>query len=179
LVNVEFLNPFVDAASEVLLAEAGMEGKRGKLSLQKSAMTADDINVLIHLVGQIQGVVLYGMSAAMGLAVVSRILGQEFSEMDNLAQSGVAELGNVITGRATVKLSQAGYQSNISPPTLISGNGVQISTLDFSRIVVPLSTDFGSIIVHLALRTSPPGMQSANFVPLSLQSLSGNSSPTS
>jgi CheY-specific phosphatase CheX len=33
-----------------------------------------------------------------------------------LAQSGIAELANVITGRASVKLSQAGYEATISPP---------------------------------------------------------------
>jgi chemotaxis protein CheX len=172
LVNVEFLNPFVDAATEVLMAEAQLEVKRGKLTLQKSALTSDDITVLIHLVGQVQGVVLYGMSTSVGLGIVARILGQSVTELDNLAQSGIAELGNVITGRATVKLSQAGYQSNISPPTLISGNGVQVSTLDFSRIVVPLQSELGDIVVHLALRMSPPGMQSANFVPLKIQTVS-------
>jgi chemotaxis protein CheX len=174
LVNVEFLNPFVDAATEVLMAEAQVEATRGKLSLQKSAITSDDITVLINLVGQVQGVVLYGLSTRMGLAIVSRILGQTCTQLDTLAQSGIAELGNVITGRATVKLSQAGYQSNISPPTLITGSGVQISTLDFSRIVVPLNTELGYIIVHLALRSSPPGMQSANFVPLKIQTINGS-----
>jgi chemotaxis protein CheX len=42
----------------------------------------------------------------------------------------------VITGQATIKLSQAGYESQISPPTLIEGKDVEISTLDFQRIVV-------------------------------------------
>jgi chemotaxis protein CheX len=72
--------------------------------------------------------------------------------LDSLAQSGIAELGNVVSGRATIKFSQAGYQSNISTPTVISGKGIQISTLDFPRIVVPLKTELGDLTVHLALR---------------------------
>ncbi|MCE1254708.1 MAG: chemotaxis protein CheX [Anaerolineae bacterium] len=169
MANVKFMNPFVEAASEVLKAEVGSEVRRGTLSLQKSAMTTDDITVLISLVGQVQGVVLYGMSIETGLALVSRITEQEFSEFDNLAQSGVAELGNVITGRATIKLSESGYSSNISPPTLVQGSGMQISTLDFSRIMVPLITDYGEIMVHLALRETPPGViGDRNFVPISI-----------
>ncbi len=166
--NVKFLNPFVDAANEVLKAEVNVHVNRGNLTMQKSAMTASDITVLITLVGQIQGVVLYGLSTTTALGVVSRMMGQEFKEFDNLAQSGVAELGNVITGRATIKLSQAGYEATISPPTVIEGRNIKISTLDFSRIIVPLSTETGDILIHLALRESPPGMRDTNFVPVSI-----------
>jgi chemotaxis protein CheX len=168
MVNVKFLNPFIDAASEILKAEVNLNSKHGNLTLQKSAMTADDITVLLSLVGQVQGVVLYSMSEKTAISIVSRILEQEIPEFDNLAQSGIAELGNVITGRATVKLSESGFTANISPPTLIRGKGVEISTLDFSRIVVPLMTEIGDIVVHLAIRESSPEFQDRNFVPLSV-----------
>jgi chemotaxis protein CheX len=120
----------------------------------------------------VHGVVLYGIPAETGLKMVSYIMGQEFTEFGSLAQSGVAELGNVITGQATVKLSQAGYQSNISPPALISGRGVQISTLDFPRIVVPLSTEMGPMTIHLALREGTPGKVTRpdDFVKLTISS---------
>jgi chemotaxis protein CheX len=150
--NVNVLNPFIDAAVEVLRAEVGVKANRGNLDLQKSALTTDDITVLIHLVGEVYGVVLLGMPASTALNMVSSILGQDLTEFDSLAQSGVAELGNVITGSATIKLSLAGYQSNISPPAIITGKGVQISTLDFPRIVVPLSTKLGNLMIHLAVR---------------------------
>jgi chemotaxis protein CheX len=168
-VNVKFLNPFIDAVNEVMKAELQSDVLRGNLSLAKSALTTDDVTVLISLVGEIQGVVLYGMSIPTGLGMVSRIMGQEFTEFDNLAQSGVAELGNVITGRATIKFAEAGYQSTISPPTLVMGKGMQISTLDFPRIVVPLKTDFGEVIVHMALRESPPGNSDVEYVPITVK----------
>jgi chemotaxis protein CheX len=164
--NVKFLNPFVDAASEVLESECKIAVKRGNLTLQKSSLTTDDVTVLISLIGQVQGVVLYGLSQVTSLNLVSRVMGQEFSDFDGLAQSGVAELGNVISGQATIKLSNAGYTSTISPPTLLHGKGVSISTLDFSRIVVPLATEFGDLTVHLALRETSSGKDSSNFIPV-------------
>lgn len=168
--NVQFLNPFLLAASEVLKKEIGAEPTRGELTLQKSALTTDDVTVLIHLVGQVYGVVMYGMPIETSLNFVSRILGQEFTEFDSLAQSGVAELGNVISGAATVKFSQAGYQSNISPPMVIIGKNVQVSTLDFPRIVVPLQTAYGDLMVHLALKEAVPGSNAApeEFVKLAV-----------
>ncbi len=152
--NVMFLNPFVEAANDVLRAEAQLSVTRGNLSLQKSALTTDDVTVLISMVGHVQGAVLYSLSNATGLALVSRMMSRVFVEFDGLAQSGIAELGNVITGRASVKLSEAGYEAALSPPTLLIGKGAAISTLDFERLVVPLNSDYGSVVIHLALRES-------------------------
>ncbi len=169
--NVNFLNPFIDAAVEVLKAEVGLPVQRGSLDLQKSSLTSEDITVLLHLVGRVYGVVLYSLPFDLALKLVSTMMGQEFSAFDSLAQSGVAELGNVITGRATIRLSQAGYQTNISPPSLIIGKGVQISTLDFSRITVPLETGIGTITIHLALReqASEAHANPDNFVHLTIK----------
>lgn len=156
--DVRLLNPFIDAAVEVLKAEVGESSNRGALSLQKSALTTDDITVLINLIGDVFGVVMYSMSTTTCLNLVSKIMGQEFATMDSLAQSGVAELGNVISGRATIKFSQAGYKADISTPTVITGHGIEISTLDFPRIVVPLETGLGVLTVHLALKIKPQGV---------------------
>ena len=164
--NVKFLNPFVDAAVDVLKAEAKANISKGTITLQKSALTTDEVTVLINLVGQVQGVVLFGLSEKMGMNIVSMMMSQEFTAFDNLAQSGVAELGNVISGRATVMLAEAGFKSTISPPTMIKGKGVQISTLDFPRIVVPLNCEYGEMVIHLALRESQAGEWNDNFVPL-------------
>lgn len=62
--NVQFLNPFLEAANEVLKAEIGVEVQRGEISLQRSALTANEVTVLLSMIGQLQGVVLYGMSKA-------------------------------------------------------------------------------------------------------------------
>ena len=150
--DVKLLNPFIEAAVEVLKAEVDATITRGPLSLQKSAMTTDDVTVLINLIGDVFGLVMYSMDTHTGVQMVSKMMGQEFTHLDSLAQSGIAELGNVISGRATIKFSQAGYKADISTPTVITGKGVEISTLDFPRIVVPLNTDLGTLTVHLALR---------------------------
>lgn len=155
--DVKFLNPFIQAAVEVLKTEVDSNAVRGDISMHKSSLTSDDITVLINLIGDVYGVVMYGMSTTTCLNLVSKIMGQEFAEFNALAQSGVAELGNVISGQATIRFSESGYKSNISTPTVLNGNGVEISTLDFPRIVVPLETQHGVLTVHLALREKIKG----------------------
>jgi chemotaxis protein CheX len=150
--KVDFVNPFVDAARSVLETELGVAVNKGTVSLQSSAYTTQDVTVLIGVMGAVQGVVLYGMSQKTALNIVGAMMGQAFPEFDELAQSGIAELGNVITGLAATGLENAGYSSRISPPTSIVGHGSMISTLDIRRLVVPLITDFGAVEIHVALR---------------------------
>lgn len=152
--NVEFLNPFVEAAYEVLQFEADCKTRRGGLHLEKLAYITDDVTVIISLVGEVEGMVFYSMSESTAIKLASSILGESFKSFDGLAQSGIAELGNVITGRASVKLSKSNYHANISPPTLLLGRGGKISTLDVPRIMVPLEGDSITLTIHLALRQS-------------------------
>ncbi|MBM4423090.1 MAG: chemotaxis protein CheX [Chloroflexi bacterium] len=150
--NVKFLNPFVEAAYEVLQAEVAIEIARGELSLEKEAYVTNDVTAIISVVGLVEGTVFYGMDQRAAVSFASRMLSEPFEAFNHLAQSGIAELANVITGRATVKLSLSGYEATISPPTMLIGKGSTISTLDFARLVVPLQSSIGSIVIHLALR---------------------------
>jgi chemotaxis protein CheX len=158
--NVKFVNPFVMAASEVLRSEIQIDVRRGELKLQRSSLTGNEVTALLTLVGQVEGVVMYGMSMEMALAFVSKMLGQPVEELNELAQSGIGELGNVITGRASMLLAAEGFSATISVPTLIVGANVQISTLDFQRLVVPLITPYGTLEIHLALRERRNGSKS-------------------
>lgn len=150
--NVKFLNPFVEAAHEVLQAESDLEVRRGDLVLEKEPYVTEDVTVIISLVGQVEGNVFYSMNEAMAILLAERMLGESLADFSMLAQSGIAELGNVITGRASVKLDNAGYRCTISPPTLLRGSGAVISTLDYTRLVVPLVSEVGRLVIHLALR---------------------------
>ena len=152
--KVEFVNPFIQAASEVLDSELGGEAERGEVRLQKSALTTDEVTALVGVTGKVSGLVLYSMSQATAVALASRMMGQQFEELDALAQSGIGELGNVITGRAAILLAEAGFRSNISPPTLIMGRGTMVSTLDLNRLVFTLQTEVGDLEVQLVLRAA-------------------------
>ena len=150
--KVEFVNPFLEAASEVLDAELGGEALRGTLRLHKTAVTTDEVTAVVGVTGTLQGLVLYSMSQATALRIVSRVMAQEFAEFDAIAQSGIGELGNVITGRAGVLLERAGIRADIAPPMLIVGRGGLMSSLDIPRLLVPLETRVGTIDLQIALR---------------------------
>ena len=155
--RAEFINPFLQAASEVLEAELGSPPLRGPVGLQRSSYTTDDVTAVVAVAGQVAGLVLVVMTEVTARAIVSQMMGQEFAELDELAQSGIGEIGNVITGRATVLLAEAGYPSNVAPPMLIVGRGTLVSTLDMQRLVIPLETALGRVEVQVALKAEAAG----------------------
>ncbi|MEW5959937.1 MAG: chemotaxis protein CheX, partial [Chloroflexota bacterium] len=131
--RTELFNAFVVAAGQVLDSELGVKISRGPLNLQRDAYVTDDITVLISLVGDVWGVAIISLSFDTAKGFISRMLGQEITDFNELAQSGIGELGNVIAGGASTKLAELGYSTQISVPTLIVGKGSHISTLDINR----------------------------------------------
>ncbi len=152
MMRAEFVNPFVKAATEVISSELGVQPSHGSASLQTAPYTTEDVTALIGVTGRVEGTVLLSMGAGTAKGIVSHMMGQEFSELDELAQSGIGELGNVITGRAAILLADAGYPSDIAPPMLILGQGSTISTLSERRLLIPLQTPHGGLNIQVALR---------------------------
>ncbi len=149
--KVDMTNSFVAAACEVLQKELHSEVDRGPISLTTSSETSDEVTAMLAVTGQVRGMVLYGMSNSTARAMASLMIGQDCPDLDELAQSAIAELANMITGRAGVLMEAVAVEADISPPALVLGDGASISTVDLRRMIVPLSTDCGAISVHLAL----------------------------
>jgi chemotaxis protein CheX len=152
--RAEFINPFLQAATEVLESELGSPPKRGSIDLQRSGYTSDEVTAVVAVTGDVSGMVLFAMTEATARAMVSKMMGQDFDEFDALAQSGIAELGNVITGRAAVLLAEAGFPADIAPPMLLVGRNMLISTLDVQRLVIPIETELGNVEIQVALKIS-------------------------
>ena len=109
------LNPFVSSAFEILGLELHEVVERGDLGLENDMYVTDGVTVVLSLIGGVEGTVFYSMSLEAAMQLASAIMGEKFSKLDKLAQSGIAELGNVITGRASMKLAEAGYEADFQP----------------------------------------------------------------
>jgi len=151
---LKIVNAFAEAAQEVLLAEAALTAHRGEVALVQQPYITQEVTVLISLVGDLRGTVVYSLSQAAALALAAQMLGEPLEHFDGLAQSGIAELGNVITGQAASRLAGQGYHFSISPPSLILGHNVTLSTLDLPQIAIPLATEIGPLLLHLAVRSA-------------------------
>jgi chemotaxis protein CheX len=153
-VKAEYINPFVRAAADVLKREAGCAIRQGAVSLLRSAYTTHEVTVLVAVHGDVRGLVLYGFTESTACAMATVVLGHELIEFDELAKSGIAEFGALITTAASAYLSEAGYRTTIAAPTVLTGVGTLVATVDLPRLVIPLTSDVGPLEIHVALRSS-------------------------
>lgn len=150
--RVEFINPFLNAALMVLEKLGNTKFEKGKLSLESSPIEGNDVNTILGVTGDIRGQVLYSMTLETATKVASSMMmGIPVNEFDELCKSAVSELGNMITGNAASELGNAGFKCTITPPTLIMGKEVVVSIKNLQILVIPVVTDFGEIIINVAL----------------------------
>lgn len=148
----EVINPFISAACEVLKSETGSDVTRGALSVVESPLLSDEVTVLIGVTGEVRGVVMFGMSERTAKKIVTAMVGETVAVFDTMAESAIAEIGNVVTGLASVKLEEAGFPCTIAPPTMIVGRNTSISTMSIKRLVIPIQMASGDVTLHVALR---------------------------
>ena len=150
--RVQLVNCYVRAAADVIAKETNTPVKRGGVRLERDAFTSEDVTAIVGVNGAMGGSFYLSMSEQTALNLVSAMMGQTMEEFDELAQSGIAELANVVAGAASVGLADLGYTTNITPPLLLLGSNAKISSVEIQRLVVPLTAPQGQVHVHVALR---------------------------
>ncbi|MCC6444585.1 MAG: chemotaxis protein CheX [Armatimonadetes bacterium] len=151
MMKVEYVNPFISAAFNVLEIVLGAKPERGQLAMRPATFTSQQCTIVTGVTGRIQGQILYGMSLVTADRVASGMLGQPIRTFDQLAASAIAELGNMITGNAMSILAEKGYICDITPPSIIRGSNVKISTLSVPALVVPIVFEQGEMEINVCM----------------------------
>lgn len=150
--RVEYINPFVESSVSVLKEVLGLQVKRENVSLKAKAIPILDIAVIVGLVGQVEGRVIFDLTKKTALNIASKMNEETLSEFDDLAKATITELGNMITGRAVTRLSELGYKFDVTPPAIFSGQNMEISDINIEALVVPIETELGRVEINVALR---------------------------
>ncbi|HBD96109.1 MAG: chemotaxis protein CheX [Spirochaetes bacterium GWF1_31_7] len=150
--RVEYINPFVESSVNVLKEVLGLQVRRENVSLKSKALPVLDIAVIVGLVGQVEGRVIFDLDRKTALNIASKMNDETLTEFDDLAKATITELGNMITGRAVTKLSELGYKFDVTPPAIFTGNNMEISDVNIEALIVPIETELGRVEVNVALR---------------------------
>jgi chemotaxis protein CheX len=125
--RVEYINPFVEAAFNVLKEVLNTDVKRGDLFLKSTNMAIQGVAALVGLAGDVEGRVLFDMTKESALFVVSAMNGEEFKVMDDMAKATIQELANMITAQAVTKLHDLGFKFDLTPPALFTGDNMEVA----------------------------------------------------
>ena len=151
--NVELINPFLAATMNVLETMAFTKPRPGKPSIKDEATAKGDVTGLCGLAGdQISGSFSISFTEPAILAIVSGMFGKEMTELNHEIRDAVGEITNMISGGARNVLSAKGYKFNMAIPTIIVGQGHEISHKSKGPIIViPFEIDAGAFYVEVCL----------------------------
>ncbi len=151
-ISVDLVNPFVSGAFSVLNSVLGTPPERGQLCAELSGSTNYPVNVVIGVTGSAQGHIIFGMSMATAINIASTMIGKKIKIFDILPESAICELANMICGTALGFHAEHGRVCDITPPTMIRGVKVRISSQDIPTIIMPLLLPQGLLSLCIALR---------------------------
>jgi chemotaxis protein CheX len=150
-VNAEFINPFISAALSVLNTLLGAPPEKKSVTAEANNSTTQQVNVVCGVTGHLEGLIVLGMRESTACQIASQMSSTQQKFFDSFVASAIGELGNMVCGNAMTNLSETGFVCDITPPTLIHGTKVSISTLDIPAISIHLGTQFGDIVVRVSL----------------------------
>ncbi len=150
--RVEYINPFVESAFNVLKEVLGTEVQRGELYLKRTTQPVMGVAAIVGLAGDVEGRVLFDMSMQTAVDLASAMNGETLPSLDDLAKATITELANMITAQAVTKLYDLGFKFDLTPPAIITGENMQVTDMDVEALIVPMQLTVGKIEVNVAIR---------------------------
>jgi chemotaxis protein CheX len=149
--NIEYINPFIEASQAVLKQIASMEAKLGKVYLKTAPYRSEDIIIMVGLTGKIRGQANFSMTRQLGMKIAScMMMGMPITEFDELSKSAIAELANMIMGNAATLLYNRGINIDITPPSILMGENMSVTPNKMKTICIPLLVDDDKIELDIS-----------------------------
>lgn len=142
--NVDHINPFIQASRTVMKSVANIDVSLGKVYLKTSPYSSETIVVVVGLMGELRGQVIFSMDKNVAFKIASAMMmGMTVTELDEMSKSAIAESTNMILGNAATLLYDKGIKIEITPPSLMMGDNIQISTPNMKTLCIPLILSTG------------------------------------
>lgn len=121
--NIKHIEPFVESFINVM-PQIGLNNVEKKgIILKENFISSPGVMIVLDIIGDIKGNVIYGTSIDTAKKIASvMMMGMPVNNFDELAQSAISELTNMLTANAATNLSSQNISINISTPTLINGD---------------------------------------------------------
>lgn len=147
--DVNLVNPFLNAFS-IVLPQLGFGSVVKKNLSLKNQVFAQGVAVSIGLIGDVKGNVVYSFSMDYAREIASKMMmGMPVPEFDEMAQSAISELTNMLTANAAIEFSKIGKEVNISTPTLVTGKDINIKINTTKILLVEMDGDGIPIFINI------------------------------
>lgn len=153
--KVRYMNPFIRATYEIFEEMVGERPKIGKPFVTTGMRSVSPYNIMIGLLGELNGHITFSFDIVTATISIERILsGMGMSDMniDEVFNSSIGEICNMIMGRGSIYLSEIGLTTDITPPIFIKGKTIEISDENNKSITIPMILGFGTFEVSFLIK---------------------------
>ncbi len=120
--DVEHMQPFIAETINTFEVMLGVKPEAKDLETKESTNSTYDISAIIGITGSGAGGIVLSFPEDVACKVVSRMLGEEVTELNQDVSDGIGELVNIITGNAKRGLVKHGFNDlSLSLPNVVIG----------------------------------------------------------
>jgi chemotaxis protein CheX len=148
--DAKYINPFLVAIKNVFKTMIDVPFTLGNPEIKKNRTPSFEISSIIGLSGNVSGCVVINLSTPVALQLVSALLGDEVTEIDEDTIDAIGEIANMIAGNA--KTDFPGENNAISVPTVVTGKHEVSYPSGLPIIAIPCETEAGRLVVEVALK---------------------------
>lgn len=149
--QVKYINPFIQATSNLFTEYMGIPLKAEKPHVLPDPQQLMEVSGIIGLAGETVGAVVLSFSRETAIAVVSKMAQTKFSALGAEVIDGVGELVNIIAGNAKQGLNE--FRVEISLPGVVTGQSYQIHwPAGIPVVAIPFESELGKLSVNVSLR---------------------------
>ena len=152
--KAELINPFLNAAKNVIETMAQTKVKAGKPHIKEGKTAYGEVTGVIGMSSDlISGSMIVSFSSSAILKIVANMLMEEpRPKIDDEVVDAVGEITNMICGGAKADLAKVNHKFDLATPTMVVGQGVEISYYSSApTIVIPFETADGNFVVEANL----------------------------
>ncbi len=121
--------------------------KIGKPSMRAGQYSQDASIIKLGLMGNLTGTVVLNLDHSTALEIVSKMMMMPVTSIDEIGQSAISELGNMIAGNAATVFASSNIIIDITTPSYFMGG--EYPSDGNQMFSIPFSSDAGDISVDV------------------------------
>ncbi len=148
--DANLVNPFIEATLSVLETTASTEANLGKPFLKRESKALGDITGVISLSGEFNATIALSFTKDGILSIVSKMFGEELSELNDEIKDAVGEISNMVSGQVTNNISTLGDSLKAVLSTVILEQDHSIPHIgQFPVVAFPFETGTGAFTIEV------------------------------
>lgn len=150
-----YITPFINSVQNVFATMLQLPVTIGEPSIKAAPLATYDVSGIIGISGEVTGSVVLSLPKDTAERLVQLFTGTSLKAGTPDFADAIGELVNMISGNAKAGFPQKGKNSISCPSVIVGPEHTVAMPKDTPCIVIPCTTDCGSMALEVALRATP------------------------